>query len=258
VKTIGLALGGGGARGVAHIAYLKALEQMGIKPNVIAGTSSGAIVGALYAGGVTPDEMYAMLDSLFGNKRRSGLSLVRAFKRDGIAGTMAKPFLSTILPKRTFEELDIPLKLVATNFHTLEEKVFASGEILPALMGSIAFPSVFIPQQVGDAYYVDGGATNIVPFDILRKECDVLIAIDVSQVRPNSSLKPSLKNALHATWAATQEALIAQKLKESPVDIFERPTFEDVSTLEFYKFKSIYKRAEDRISGFVEQLKKVL
>ena len=257
MKTVGLALGGGGARGVAHIAYLKALEEQGIKPGVIAGTSRGAIVGALYAGGMTPDGMYAMLENLFSMRKRSGVSLVKALKRDGFASTLAKQFLSKALPKKTFEELDIPLKLVATDFHTLEEKVFTSGEILPALLGSIAFPSVFIPQQVGSSYYVDGGATNIVPFDILRKECDVLIAIDVSQVRPNASLKPSIKNALHATWAATQEALISEKLKLSPVDIFERPTFEDVSTMEFFKYKSIYKRAEAHIPGFLEQLNKV-
>ncbi len=257
MKTVGLALGGGGARGVAHIAYLKALEEQGIKPGVIAGTSSGAIVGALYAGGVTPDDMYAMLENLLSVRKRSGVSLVKALKRDKLAGALAKQFLLKALPKKTFEELEIPLKLVATDFHTLEEKVFTSGEILPALLGSIAYPSVFIPQQVGNSYYMDGGATNIVPFDILRKECDVLIAIDVSQVRPNASLKPSIKNAPHATWAATQEALISEKLKWSPVDIFERPTFEDVSTMEFFKYKSIYKRAQTLIPGFLEQLNKV-
>ncbi len=257
MKTVGLALGGGGARGVAHIAYLKALEEQGIKPSVIAGTSSGAIVGALYAGGMTPDAMYTMLENLFSMRKRSNVSLVKALKRAGFAYTLAKQFLSKALPKKTFEELEIPLKLVATDFHTLEEKVFTSGEILPALLGSIAYPSVFIPQQVGNRYYMDGGATNIVPFDILRNECDILIAIDVSQVRPNASLKPNIKNALHATWAATQEALIAEKLKLSSVDIFERPAFEDVSTMEFFKYKSIYKRAETYIPGFVAQLNKV-
>lgn len=257
MKTIGLALGGGGARGVAHIAYLKAMEGMGYKPDIIAGTSSGAIVGALYAGGLSSGDIYAMLESLFSIKKRSGASFIKALRRDNIAAALAKQFLSRVLPKKTFEELDIPLKIVATNFNTLEEKVFDSGDILPALMGSIAFPSVFVPQKAGDAYYVDGGATNIVPFDILRNDCDVLIAIDVSQVRPNT-FKPNIKNALHATWAATQEALISSKLEKTPVEIFERPTFEDVSTMEFYKYKSIYKRAETHSPGFIEQLNKEL
>lgn len=257
MKSIGLALGGGGARGVAHIAYLSALEDMGCKPNIIAGTSSGAIVGALYAGGMSPGDMYAMLESLFSIKKRSGISLVKALKRDNVAAALAKQFLSSVLPKKTFEELDIPLKLVATNFNTLQEKVFTTGEILPALMGSIAYPSVFLPQQAEDAYYIDGGATNIVPFDILRKHCDVLIAVDVSKVRPNT-LKPSKKNAHHATWAATQETLVSLKLEKTPVEVFERPTFEDVSMMEFFKYKSVYKRAEAHIPGFMEQLNKVL
>lgn len=257
MKTVGLALGGGGARGVAHIAYLKAMEEMGCKPTIIAGTSSGAIIGALYAGGLSPGDIYAMLESLFSIKKRSGVSVMKALRRDNVAAALAKQFLSQALPKKTFEELDIPLKLVATNYHTLKEKVFTSGKILPPLMGSIALPGVFAPQQVGDAYYMDGGATNIVPFDILRKECDVLIAVDVSQVRPNT-LKPSKKNAHHATWAATQEALISAKLVKTPVEIFERPSFEDVSTMAFYKYKSIYKCAQTHIPGFVEQLNKVL
>jgi len=257
VKTIGLALGGGGARGVAHIAYLKAMDELGLRPNIIAGTSSGAIVGALYAGGLSPDEIYAMLESLFSVKKRSKLSFIKTFKRDNVAASLAKQFLLRALPKKTFEELEIPLKLVATNFNTLEEEVFESGEILPALMGSIALPSVFVPQQVGDSYYMDGGATNIVPFDIIRNVCDILIAIDVSQVRPNT-LKPSIKSAAHATWAATQEALISAKLEKSPVEIFERPTFEDVSTMQFFKYKSIHKRAQSHIPEFVEQLNKVL
>ncbi len=257
MKKIGLALGGGGARGVAHIAYLKAMEEQGLRPSIIAGTSSGAIVGALYAGGLKPDDIYTLVQNLFSIKKRSGASLIRAFKREGLAANLAKQYFSHVLPKKNFEELEIPLKIVATNFNTLEEKIFSSGEILPALMASIAFPSVFVPQPVGDSFYMDGGATNIVPFDSIRDACDMLIAIDVSQVRPNKD-KPSIKNALHATWAATQEALISLKLKHCPVEIFERPTFEDVSTLEFYKYKSIYKLALSHIPRFIEQLNKVL
>jgi NTE family protein len=197
---------------------------MGLKPNIIAGTSSGAIVGALYAGGMSPDDMYMMVESLF--SKRSKVSLIKAFRHDNVAATLAEQFLIRTLPKKTFEELKIPLKIVATNFNTLKEKVF-------------------------------GGATNIVPFDVIRKDCDVLIAIDVSRVRPNT-LKPNKKYAHHATWAATQEALISAKLEKTRVEIFERPTFEDVSTMEFFKYKSIYKRAETHIPGFVEQLNKVL
>ncbi len=258
MTRIGLALGGGGVRGVAHIAYIKALEEMGIKPSVISGTSSGAIAGALYAGGLSPDEIMDRLHSLFslrGKKRvpggRPGL------KSAGFAASAAQRSLAHLLPKAKFEELEIPLKVVATNFHTLRERVFETGELLPAVMASVALPSAFVPYQVDGEYYVDGGATNIVPFDIIRDACDVLIAIDVSLVRPNQ-LKPTLKNASHATWAATQEAYIGEKLKSFPVDVFERPTFDNISTMEFFKYKKVYDQACTFVPDFIEKLKKLI
>ena len=255
MKTIGLALGGGGARGVAHIAYLEAMEQLGLRPDVIAGTSSGAIVGALYAGGMRPQEMIGLLDSLFAARKRQLAVWLKARKKGDIIASLVRDYFSKVLPKKRFEELDIRLKIVATAFHSLEEKVFDSGDILPALMCSIAFPSVFLPQSVDGTLYMDGGATNIVPFDTIRDECDVLIAIDVSSVRQNSFV-PSIKNSVRATWAATQQALLEKRLADCPVQILERPTFENVTTMEFYKYKSVYLKAKEYIPAFIDKLKK--
>jgi NTE family protein len=176
----------------------------------------------------------------------------------GWAGAAAQRSLERILPKTRFEELDIPLKVVATNFHTLQERVFESGELLPAIMASVALPSAFAPQPVAGEYYMDGGATNIVPFDIIRDMCDVLIAIDVSLVRPSPHLSPTRKNAGHATWAATQEAYIQQKLKTCAVEIFERPSFASISTMEFFRYKTVYDQALSYLPGFIDKLKKLL
>lgn len=253
---VGLALGGGGARGIAHIAYLKALDELGIRPSVISGTSSGAIAGAMYAGGMKPDEMLLAVQRAISLRRAiSGYFSPREKKTDAVS-LIAKRTLEQLLPKKKFEEMATPLRIVATNFHTLKERVFSEGEIMGPLMASIAYPSAFFPQPVEGEYYVDGGATNIVPFDIIRRECDVLIAIDVSLVRPND-FKPGIKNAQHATWAATQEALISLKLQQCPVEIFERPTFDDVSTMEFHKYKRIYSRAEEYIPDFKLKLKRI-
>ena len=258
MKRIGLALGGGGVRGVAHITYLKALDELGLKPSVISGTSSGAIAGALYAGGMAPDQIMDSLQkviSLRGGKNGGDTKQER--RPGGMAVNAAQRSLMRLLPRTSFEELDIPLKVVATNFHTLKERVFESGVLLPAIMASVALPSAFIPQLVDGEYYVDGGATNIVPFDIIRNECDILIAIDVSLVRP-AILKPTLKNASHATWAATQEAYINTKLKLCNVEVFERPTFDNISTMEFFKYRKVYDRAMDYVPGFIEKLKKLI
>ena len=257
MERVGLALGGGGARGIAHIAYLKALEEMGIRPSVISGTSSGAIAGAMYAGGMKPDEMLSAVQSALSVRRTiSGYFGRREANADGVS-TVAKKALERLLPKKTFEDLVVPTRILATHFHTLKERVFSEGEIMGPLMASIAYPNAFFPQPVEGEYYVDGGATNIVPFDIIRRECDVLIAIDVSAVRPNN-LKPNIKHALHATWTATQEALISLKLQQCPVEVFERPTFDDVSTMEFYKYRRIYSRAEEYIPDFKQKLKRIL
>ena len=258
MEKVGLALGGGGARGVAHIAYIKAMEECGVCPSIISGTSSGAIVGALYAGGMKPGDIYAALENMFGSKKQAG-SIFKMFKTMSavLVTSLARKYLERILPKKNFEDLDIPLKIVATNFRTLEERVFEEGDILEALMGSIAYPGVFAPQPVGGQYYVDGGATNIVPFDIIHGECDILIAIDVSKVRPNN-YKPSITNSPEASWAATHETLIRYKQERYPVDIFERPTFGNVSTMEFYKFNRVYKEAQELMPEFKNKLNKII
>jgi NTE family protein len=125
------------------------------------------------------------------------------------------------------------------------------------LMASIAYPGVFPPQAVDGEHYMDGGATNIVPFDIIRDECDVLIALDVSAVRPND-FKPTPKASSSASWAATQEALIGMKRQQCPVELMERLTFDSVGTMEFFKFKQIYNRAEEYIPGFKQKLTRIL
>jgi len=257
LKRVGLALGGGGARGIAHIAFLKAMGEMGVRPSVISGTSSGAIAGALYAGGASPDEMLSIVQqavSMRGIYRYFSPASMRA---NGIVPTAARKALEHMLPKKTFEELEIPLRLVATNFHTLKERVFSEGEIMEPLMASIAYPGVFPPQVVEGEYYMDGGATNIVPFDIIRRECDVLIALDVSAVRPNE-FKPTPKYSSEASWAATQETLIEMKRQQCPVELMERLTFDSVGTMEFFKFKQIYSRAEEYIPGFKQKLTRIL
>ncbi len=249
-----MALGGGGARGVAHIAYLKAVEETGAKPDIISGTSSGALVGAMYAGGMRPEDIYSAVKSLFGEKK--------TFKRiklmSGILiSSLVRKYIADILPKERFEDLCIPLKVVTTNFSSLEERVFEKGNLLDALMGSIAYPRVFAPQLIEGEYFIDGGAVNPVPFDIIRNECDVLAAIDVSMAKPKQ-LKPNIRSSARATWAATTNALISIRMKDSPVEIFERPDIIDVSTMDFHKYKYVYERALEYTPGFKEKLIKLM
>lgn len=257
MKRVGIALGGGGARGVAHIAYLKALDEMGASPVIVSGTSAGSIAGALYAGGMKPDEMLELMTEMFSGKKKAGLLKKVASQSSTLVSAAARKMLSKLITVKTFEELKVPLKIVATNVNTLEERVFTSGSVLDAVMCSCALPGAILPQMSDGKYYIDGGATNIVPFDILREDCDVLVAIDVSKVRPNTG-KPNMDTAKQADWAAAQETLIRLKLKECPVDIFERPSFQDVGTMEFTKMIGLYKRAEELVPEFKSKLEKLL
>ncbi len=257
MKKVGVALGGGGAKGVAHIAYLKAMEDMGITPCVISGTSSGAVAGALYAGGLDPDEMLALMERMFNSKKSTGLLKSIARFKKGLVTDAVRKILSDILPVQTFEELKTPLKVVATNINTLEERVLTSGNLLDAIMCSVALPGIILPQEYDGQHYIDGGATNVIPFDIIRDECDVLIAIDVSSVRPNK-LAPTMQTAKLADWTATHEALISLKRKHCHVDIFERISFPRVGTMEFGKAMNVYKRAEELVPDFKRKLEKLI
>ncbi len=259
MKRVGLALGGGGARGIAHIAYLKAMEELGVRPSIISGTSSGALAGALYAGGLSADDIYGIVQNLFGEKKNIKYALKRLKLMSSVfVSSVVEKSISDILPKRSFEELDIPIKIVATNLDSYSETVFERGDVLQALMGSIAYPRVIGPQLVEGEYYIDGGATNILPFDIIRKECDLLIAVDVSLSKPRQSSKPNLRNSMRATWAAMQNTIITMKLENSPVEILERPYIDGVSTMDFHKYIYIYECTQQFLPDFKDRLEKLL
>ena len=191
--SIGLALGGGGARGLAHIAMLEAFDELGIKPAIISGTSIGAIYGAAYASGITGkalrDHTRDLLSQRFSLVRDVFAARALPFQR------MLNPFasrtaildpnalLDLIMPKgvkSTFESLEVPLKIVASDFYEQESVIYTSGALRPAVAASMALPVIFQPVISNGRAMIDGGLTNPLPFDLLTADCDVVVAIDVS------------------------------------------------------------------------------
>ncbi len=252
----GLALGGGGVYGAAHIAYLEVFEDFGILPYVMSGTSSGAVIAALFAGGLCTKEIIDFLDDALVSKR-SIFQRFMVMRKTRSIEAFARQFLLNALPCKTFEELRMPVKIVAADFHTFKEKVFEKGDLLKALMCSIALPKVMDPQQADGAYYIDGGAVNIVPFDVIRDDCDTLIAIDVSNFSVKN-LKPTAKNAARAAFAATHRALMEQRMKNCPVELFERSYLGHTAALEFNRFKDIYMLAQAKKPAFAQKLKMII
>ncbi|NRT16944.1 NTE family protein [Flavobacterium sp. 28A] len=178
-KKVGIVLSGGGARGMAHLGILKALEEFGIEFSHISGTSAGAIAGAFYAANYSVDEILTILKKSqifnFSNFliKRQGLFAMRGFQ--GI--------YNEFLPTNTFEDLKIPLYVAATDILKGELVYFSSGNLSQALMASSCIPLVFQPIQYNDSLYVDGGVMNNFPIEPLIGQCDVIIGSYVNSIK---------------------------------------------------------------------------
>lgn len=174
--NIGLALSGGGAKGFAHIGVFKALEELGIKPDIIAGTSAGAFAGALYADGNSPEEIKSFFEKkTFKEFAELTVPHTGLFKTDRF-----KVFLKKHLKSKNFEDLKIPMKIIATDLVCGKSVVFDKGPLIPAILASCAYPIVFTPAVIDNVHYIDGGLFKNFPVTPIRGECKIVIGVNVS------------------------------------------------------------------------------
>ena len=174
---IGIALSSGVVRGISHIGILKVLEREKIQIDFVAGTSIGALIGALYCSGTTIEEM----ENLVNTAKWKELVDFTIPKTGLIEGKKIETFISKILKKKTFEELDIPLSIVATDLNSGEKVVFSEGDIVKAVKASISMPGVFEPVVEEDTLLVDGGLVDPIPVDIVKSMgADIVIAVDLT------------------------------------------------------------------------------
>ena len=269
MEKIGIALGAGGARGLAHILMLETLDELGLKPAYISGASVGAIAGVLYCSGMTGKELRELFSELIVSER-NGIKNVFNFKwLDFIAPQFERAgllktenfikFLFKSITVRTFEDLDIPLFVVTSNFWTREEVVFKSGELVSAIQASISLPGIFAPVLIDDKVLIDGGAVNPVPFDILPNDCDLTIAIDVIGHRTaGPDLMPSLTEAVFNTFQIMEKSITRQKLRVVCPDIYIEPDISDVRVLEFHKAEYVFRQAQPAKEQLKRELEKRL
>ncbi|MGB5360584.1 MAG: patatin-like phospholipase family protein [Eudoraea sp.] len=185
----GLVLSGGGFRGIAHIGVIKALNEYGFEITHIAGTSAGAIIGAMYAGGLDWKQILQFI------KKINIFSINNyAVGKPGFVDTekFYKQF-SVFFPDDNFKSLKIPLFITATNILDGSLKVFTEGELIRPILASAAFPGVFTPLKIADEYYVDGGALNNFPVDLIKNYCDQIIGVYV-----NPFLKIGIEQLKHS------------------------------------------------------------
>ncbi|MEM1041138.1 MAG: patatin-like phospholipase family protein [Bacteroidota bacterium] len=180
MSGIGLALGGGGVKGLAHVGALSALAAHGVPVGRVAGTSIGALVGAFYASGKTPDEMLRLLSSV----RLTSLFALRLDGRALVGVDPMRKFLRTQLGQAQIETLAVPLTVVCTDLETGERVCLGEGDLVDAVMASTAVPGVFAPVRIGGRLLVDGGLSSNLPVQALRERgCSAVVAVRLFHLR---------------------------------------------------------------------------
>jgi len=273
MKKIGIALGAGGARGLAHIIILEAFEELGIKPHIISGSSIGAIVGAAYASGMTTKEMKDSVEELILSKDFKFTEFYKkydVFKIIDMLGVSMSTsgffrgdrFLSYYKNKiktYKFSELEIPLKIVATEYWNKKEHHFTSGNLVDAVRASYSLPALITPMKIKEGLYFDGGMVNPLPYDIIQKECDYVVAVDVSS-KKGINLKeiPNALDSLFAAFQIMQNSILKEKLKSSKPNIMLEIDIKDVRMFEFNKVESIWNEAKKYKKTLKNELKKLI
>lgn len=249
--TFSIAFGGGGARGLAHIHVIEALDELGIKPVAIAGSSIGALMGAGVASGMSGRDIHDYARSILGTRAQVASRMWRA--RPGtLAEAMEgglrlgqfnverilKAFLPEIVPA-SFEELKIPLKVTATDYFGHKLAVFDSGELHSALAASAAIPAVFRPVVRDGRVLIDGGIYNPVPFDLLEGAADITIAVDVVGGPEEGSKRPTSIDLMFGATQLLMQSIIANKLTQCSPDILIRPPVSRFRVLDFMKIDAV-------------------
>jgi NTE family protein len=267
--TVGLALGSGGAGGLAHIAMLEVLEESAVRPDVISGSSIGAIVGTLYAAGLDSREIRKLFTE-FGESAlnpfsglmndRNGLGWTDIIGLDLENGGLISPdgffeLVGDYMEARDFADLEIPLKIVATDYWSGAPVVFSDGDLFHALRASMAVPGLFAPVRDGDRLLVDGGLSNPLPWDLLDEQ-DLVVAIDVTGIRaPSPDGPPGLTELLFKSFEIMQQSQIRQKLAASPPGIYIKPDLDDVRLLHFDRVDEVISRARPAADELRDRLR---
>ena len=244
---IGIALSGGGARGIAHLGVLKALDEADIKADIISGTSAGALVGALYGAGNSPDECLNII------QKTNVLSIFKpSFSWQGLLSIdRLGHILKNYLPQ-TFAELKIPLIVAATEINKGETVYFIEGDLVPTILASSCIPVIFKPYVINGGNYVDGGILNNLPAEPLKNQVKTLIGVSCNPY----GLVEKLENARHLMERSALLAINGNTMKSrSLCDIFiEPPTLVKFSGFKLSQAPQIfdegYKYATKNISKF--------
>lgn len=224
---LGLALGGGAARGFAHIGVLQVLEEQGIRPDIVVGTSAGSLVASLYASGLSPTELQQMAMTL----DESSITDWSFPGRSLLKGEALAKFVRERTRGKQIEQMRLPLGIVTTDLKTGEALLLRRGDPGTAVRASSAVPAVFQPVRIGSREYVDGGLVSPVPVRFAREMgADLVIAVDISQI-PEAEPTQSATQILMQTFNIMGHSLSQHELRDA--DVVVRPKLAGISSSDF-------------------------
>ncbi len=226
---IGLALGGGAARGFAHVGVIQALEEAGIRPDLVVGTSAGSLVAALYASGRTGPQLQQVAETM--EEADFTDWTLPIFNRGMLRGESLARYVNAQVGNRLIENMSLPLGIVATDLNSGLGVLFQRGDAGAAVRASSAVPALFIPVKIGAREYVDGGLVSPVPVRYARQMgADLVIAVDISSAPEGNPAGDSLQILLQ-TFAIMGRSINRHELQEA--DVVVRPALAGVGGADF-------------------------
>lgn len=268
-KGIALALGGGSARGLAHVLMLEAFDELGVKPAVIAGTSMGAICGAAYAAGLSGAELRAQFTALFGKRihflkhvtgKRGGLLHLWSLRTPGVVDNVT--LFEMLLPEAMrcdFAALKIPFLAIAADFYAIEQVVLDKGPLIPALAASSALPSLTRPVVLDGRTLIDGGFVNPVPYDVVLERAEVTVAVDVTgDTQRRAGTRSRTLDAITGSTQILFHSITREKLKSAAPHILVRPDVGGFGSLDYFKIEAILAAAEPAKEDLKRKLSQIL
>ncbi|TMI34915.1 MAG: patatin-like phospholipase family protein [Betaproteobacteria bacterium] len=249
---IALALGGGAARGFAHVGVIKALEAQGIVPDIIVGTSAGSVVAALYAGGANGFELQKLALSMEDGSVSDWVLPDRGF----IRGEALQNFVNKALVNRPMNALPRKLAVVATELQTGEMTVLRSGDVGLAVRASSSVPGVFQPVRIGGREFVDGGLVSPVPAKVARDMgADLVIAVDISS-KPKNAKVSSMIDVLLQTFTIMSTTVAQYQLGQA--DVVIRPDVGSIGGTDFQSKHLAILEGEKAAAEKMEQIRAAL
>ena len=251
-KKVGIALSGGGVRGIAHLGVLKALNQKGIFPNRISGSSAGAIAGALYASGLNPDEIFEIIvKTNYFKFLRPAISWTGILKMDSIEDLFLKYF-----PEDAFASLKLPLSIAATDLKRAKVVYFSEGKLIRPLMASSCIPGMFDPIAIDRHYYIDGGVLNNLPIEPLDGICDVVIGVNCNHLPDEHNIK-NIKNLIERTVIMSMNYNVYSR--RGKCDFFIEPKgLAKYGVFDIKKAKDIFDAGYEAAMNYIEENESIL